>query len=437
MTATQQTARPEITFKAEETLLKLRKGAAASLNAKRLEEIFEVMPGWKIEKIKSFRQCTGRKALKDSGLPGIYSGAWDEHGEKNGLVQYAAAEAGSVEQWITEKVWEEYKHKFARLQDDFLPALQKLAEEPVAPKAKSYIRNVQSAMVPDRYQPETRQMLQVTFEFYLMVSGFRITAPDGQTFEVFGDLWKDGAVGAKTFVDFYNWAIEETDFLDTVLDLLGMEAVEKKHDPRTPYTPPPAASKATHFVFGILKDLTENVRDEQKARMVEWMTASVEAFAAFSAANPEEAKKKFAERLGGLVRVWNRKENSLVADWKTVIEEIAEREVNAMQNMFVYKNTRKLAPIIDGKGTDLTSIEVLRLNVRQGIIEAELAVTFDDGSRFDVKQSTVSSYATNLWGSVTYFYRFPTTFHDAFLADGTRIKNVDEEAMNTIFAKGA
>lgn len=422
------TANQELTYVVKEMLLKLRKGAAASLNAARLEEIFAYMPGWKIEKAKMMKPSNGGWIVGRE-LPG---GSYHRSFMKNddGRIHYVASILPPTVKGADHYEnggREEDSRKIEVLRTRIYPELVALSEKATKKWRVSDVRYEERPGYSNFIDHD------VSYFFEALCNVNVITAPDGQTFEVFGDH-KNGASAPKTFVDFYNWAVEETNFLDTVLDLLGMEAVEKKHDPRTPYVPGPADSRAIHYVFGVLKTLTESVRAEQKIRMIERMTKTAESFAKFAAENPEQAEKTFGGVLGGLVRVWNRKENKLTDDWKTVIENMAEREVEAMQNMFVYKNTRKLAPIIDGKGEE-AEIEVIHINVRQGIIEAELSVKFSDGANFRVKQSTVYSNVSDRWGRVTYFYRFPSTFHDAYLANGERIKNVDEEQMNVIFAK--
>jgi hypothetical protein len=116
-------------------------------------------------------------------------------------------------------------------------------------------------------------------------------------------------------------------------------------------------------------------------------------------------------------------------DAETIMEKRAEEEAGFMQQKFVAKNTRKLAPIISAKGS-MADAKVLHANGHGGSISGTMYVSFQDGSKFIVDNSIVigaSKYGLR-------FYRYPTTFHDVYLANGERMPQPSEEKMHKIFA---
>jgi hypothetical protein len=406
----------------EQMMLKLRKGAAASLNAARLQEVFDALDaGWKIEKTKFQKPSDGGWLAKE--LPGAqqYRPSFDR---KTGRVyMYAYAPMPETNDIYTPARQAEDQAKVDNLKNDILPQLQALATKT---QKKWNVRDVSL----DDEEAHGRGAFQVSFQFITDCSGFLITSPDGQTYEVYGD-YKNGAINPHTFEMFFRWAVENTDIMDQILEKLGMEAVEKKHDPKKPYTPPPTASAETKKVHAVLTELTNDVREQQRVDLLDGMKEDVERFEQLRSEDVEKAKN-FARQNGWLGMIY--KGGKRVEDWQAQMEKIATEQVTEMQNMFVYKNTAKLAPILTAKG-DIGDITTNSISTRGGVITASLTFTFEDGSHFTVHQSIVQSYVyPRFGGQATFFYRFPTTFHDVVLPDGKKMYP-SEENMNEIFAK--
>ena len=413
---------------AEQMMLKLRKGAAASLNAARLAEVFDALDsGWKIEKAKFEKPSDGGWILKSDVPGGETYRSWKRRGADGRvwLTSYAIDRSGEKAP-LGDEHDKRQNEKFETFTNVVIP---KLAELSKITQKKWNIRDL-TVSEPDRSQPP---MVEVDVSFVLMVecSGFLITSPDGQTYEVYGD-YKNGALNPHTFEMFFHWAVENTDIMDQILEKLGMEAVEKKHDPKKPYTPPPTATAETKKVHAFLTELTNDVREQQRVDLLEGMKEDVERFEQLRSED-KEAAKKFGQQNGWLGAIY--KSGQRLPDWQEILEKIATDQVTEMQNMFVYKNTAKLAPILSAKG-DMGEITTDSISTRGGIIVAYLTFTFSDGSHFGVKQSIVHSYTYPRWGggSPKFFPRFPTTFHDVVLPDGTKMYP-SEENMNEIFAK--
>jgi hypothetical protein len=220
--------------------------------------------------------------------------------------------------------------------------------------------------------------------------------------------------------------------MDQILGVLGMEPHEKKHDPKDRYTPPLGAPAEVTRIFELLKTITNDVRDEQKAGMVEMATKAVLNFAEAVAADDKKKMRQMIESQNGFIisRCYDIRKKELDKDWEATIEKYSENQVEEMQNQFVYKNTRKLASIASAKG-GMREQKVLSVTAHQGVIEAALLFTFDDGSSFRVDQSIVFSRSVHN----TPFVRFPTTFHDVIMPDGSKMGYPSEERMNEIFAK--
>lgn len=419
---------------AYDLLLKLRKGMAASLNATKLAGVFAVLnSGWKIEKTSFYKLSAGGWVIKELGVKTFHK-SWlrDTDGRihlvttmPRPLDQYA--DFGDTTGARQKSYRDEAVSKLENLQR-IEANLRKLQTAPE--KGKWFVRDVQSGVVQD---PEHKMISEyvVTFEFYVKCSGFVITSPDGQTYEVFGDH-KNGAVAAQTFPGFFAWAVENTSIMDEILGVLQMEPHEKKHDPKSRYVPLPGSSAGTLRVFDILKGLTDGVRAEQKANLITRFKRAVMNFHDAVQSGDKQRVRALSSSYDAytISQCYDSRKKDFAEGWEATIDRIAEREVEEMQNMFVYKNTGKLAPILDRKGGNET-VDVLFVRGETGVITSALKFTFADGSSFRVDQSIVGSHS--VYGRP--FYRFPTTFHDVVLADGTKMGLPSEERMNEIFAK--
>jgi hypothetical protein len=425
---------------AQVTLLKLRKGMAASLNASRFSELFPVLPGWQIEKDKQYRLSDGGWILSEIG--GGAAKRFLNYGRRNKGDGHIHCETAMPRDVATYPDWGQGEEKQKALRDDdeiklndfktLVSYLESIQNKPQG--NKWMVKNVNYGVV-NVAEYGNAQFAHVSFELYAMTSGFKITSPDGQTYEVYGD-YKNGAISPHTFETFFHWAVENTDIMDQINSALQMEPHEKKIDPSKPYTPPPTASAETKLVFDFLKTMTDDVRAEQKVNYIKESTNGIERFVDAVKARDEKRAKALAGGRNGYIigRVWDSKLKAPRPDWEQQVEEHAEYAVEAMQNTFVFKNTRKLASIMTGKGS-VGNHKIIDIDTRSGIITASIRFSFDDGSAFTVHQSIVASSTRDSWGRVTDFYRFPTTFHDVLLPGGSKMGMPSEERMNEIFTK--
>ena len=110
--------------------------------------------------------------------------------------------------------------------------------------------------------------------------------------------------------------------------------------------------------------------------------------------------------------------------------EQAEKSADAYNDAFVEKTLSKLAPIIEGRGNFKEIVEIAR-GISLKSMSARLRVIFEDGANFEARCQMVWSYTHQ----GTTYCRYPLTFHDVTLADGSRMKQPSEKSMNEEFAR--
>jgi len=110
-------------------------------------------------------------------------------------------------------------------------------------------------------------------------------------------------------------------------------------------------------------------------------------------------------------------------------KKIAEKRTTMMMDNFIVKNVAKIGPVMKIKG-GLTGIDIINMGVSGPSISANIKVSFNDGTSFEVRNKAVMK-----WSWPKPFYQFPTTFHNVVFPDGKKKKMVPEKAMNTDWAK--
>ena len=106
-----------------------------------------------------------------------------------------------------------------------------------------------------------------------------------------------------------------------------------------------------------------------------------------------------------------------------VVEGEASKIADNMLSQFIEKNTTKLAEILNNKN-NLQRVELVNAQTARGVVEGLMKLTFADGSSFNVNNKVV--YSVSNQGK--WFARFPTTFHNVLLPDGSRMKGTASEA---------
>lgn len=111
----------------------------------------------------------------------------------------------------------------------------------------------------------------------------------------------------------------------------------------------------------------------------------------------------------------------LKSDANAKVKKIAENKTKFILEKFYKKNLSKLKKILDKIG-DPDKIELLNSYYSQGSFNSDMIFKWNNGSQFQVRNQIVI-----VWGQSKDFARYPTTFHNAILSDGKKIKNPSEK----------
>jgi len=416
-------------------LLKLRKGMAASLDAKKTERVLSVLDGWKFEKVAMPKLSYGGWYLANEVPGGSRDSGYfrDFHKNEDGRVHFESELLTNGHQDYMKKYFEQDKQKQVFLKNTIYPALLKKAAE-TKPNAKFRIADVKihESTGKGRYSSNDDTVynkIDVSFEFWVKINVYRITSPQGDVYEVFGD-YKNAAVGAQTFPQFFDWAVENTDIMEQILAVLGMEPHEKKHDPSSSWTPPRAEKAEVHHIFGILKGLTDSLAQKHYESIKEILTRQVIRYINAHQEGDENTMKAVMETDAGIIINHYKDRSGKLGDgWQAQVDKMAKETAEMIQNRFVYKNTRKLAVIV-GRKANFKHHDILDIGINGYSFSGTIRFFFEDGSKFDVVNKAVGS-VSNLG---TYFLRFPTTFHNVVLPGGTKMAMPSEERMVDVFS---
>lgn len=180
-----------------------------------------------------------------------------------------------------------------------------------------------------------------------------------------------------------------------------------------------------------LTEITREVYDAALAANLKWLLA-VAATVKTKLENTNESTYKlfmydpFSMSVARLITVpgsngWKEK---VVDDYNPILEKEANRMTREMMDRFISKNTTKLSEIT-AKKNNLNTVELLSANTSRGVVEGIMKLIFNDASEFTVHNKVVLSYSKYN----KPFYRFPTTFHNVILSDGSKMSKPSEESM--------
>jgi hypothetical protein len=136
----------------------------------------------------------------------------------------------------------------------------------------------------------------------------------------------------------------------------------------------------------------------------------------------------------GLIYHQFRKSPELLEDFEDRLERRVNGEWDGIYKFFRERMIGKLGPLVDAKAEQTESgdfeFEMIRSSIYYGTVECKFNMKFTDNSSFSVTHQTVLS--TSILGK--YFYRFPTTFSNINLADGTHFNALSENELYKRFA---
>ena len=188
-------------------------------------------------------------------------------------------------------------------------------------------------------------------------------------------------------------------------------------------------------VIDILTELTKEKRDEIFANEHKFLTRLASQIVKYLEENPgikrHKAYDHFADHpmLSFLFSRMVDANMKLNDDWEDYIKKMAQEAADQLIDGFIYKNTGKIAYVIYKKN-NMKSVKLDKVRLGQGKVECDLHFEFKDGSRFTATSSVVQ--ASSKHGK--WFYRYPTTFHNVVLPDGSKMSMPSEQKMEEVFA---
>lgn len=222
----------------------------------------------------------------------------------------------------------------------------------------------------------------------------------------------------------------------------GRKPVER--DPSLPgkYIPPLPSAQAESLVKAKLQEIVE----PQKAALIEKMTKQyVDYISGYEGGMTYSELKKFLEK-GRSEQFMSLAFEStgykptdpyvLSKGFEAGVKAAVVQGVQDMIASYVFKNVRKIAPIIHTKG-EPSSAKVSWGNLVGWGFAGTIRFEFPDGTAFTVNNQAVMKFSTGgRWsGGGRPFYQFPTTFHNVKFLDGSTKSMVPEQAMNEVWAK--
>lgn len=259
----------------------------------------------------------------------------------------------------------------------------------------------------------------------------------------------------KDMRDFLTDIAPLADLIEALKPLVKSAREPKSADEKKPgYRPPAVATEAEKLVLAVLEQVTQATYDDLLNMIFETHKRWLSAFLSFQklsnghgyAVSPREwmpgpapqvvekaiepSGKRLPNGVGvwhGDADVWKRRSNC-----EEQLMEAAREQADEIRTYFVTKNLAKIASIVEAKGNLKDASQISRTVDLRGLTGV-LRFTFKDGSRFDVQNQVV--WVVNSYG--THFNRFPLTFHNPVLPDGSKMPRPSQERMNAVFTKAA
>jgi hypothetical protein len=230
--------------------------------------------------------------------------------------------------------------------------------------------------------------------------------------------------------------------LANIMEYLKGKVVKRQPKPveeqKIGYRPPVVSTEAEKMVVALLEWVTETAYTKLVVAITDHMHTELRAFVEavkgdakltsydFFIKNrkrfPDHLMYEMADKVVGLTDI------SLIA---VVFWGKATAIADEYRTNFVHKNFRKIASIIEAKG-GYSDAKVLDHTADLIGLSGTFMFKFADGSSFATVNKVV--YSVSILG--TPFNRFPLTFHDVVMPDGTKMGQPSQERMNTIFVKG-
>ncbi|MFK4132356.1 hypothetical protein ACI2KR_08685 [Pseudomonas luteola] len=245
-------------------------------------------------------------------------------------------------------------------------------------------------------------------------------------------------------VETFNKYYQDASVLVTVSEALKEMAVKRQvktdaeREAEAKYVPPMADKASQELVSAALTKITEESYENVKKSLIDYFESRLDTLVkksqqeGFTYHNISPYDRSFLSKFADKDYIKRNAPYYKKADSHELIVAAATKEADHVREMFVVKNLRKLASIIDRRGGLLSVSEVGR-KISIGGLEGRLCFKFKDGGSFEANNSVV--FAISPLGKP--FHRYPLTFHNVVRGQGEGNEKVlkmrSEEWMNKEF----
>jgi hypothetical protein len=201
-------SRDQLSSQTHEWLMKVHKHATASLNVKQVTEILALFPGWTVVKMPMLKQSDASRSFSDAVSVRL-------RGRTQSMLvttmgQTLRQQAVGYEADVMEAVYA----KMTTFAAVALPAVETV-------KADQWVV-LNLSPIDAGNRRHNMVSYECSFDLYRRVNVTRVTAPNGQSFDICGPVQTLGYGGTKTCADFFTWARTHTDLEASVNALLGL-----------------------------------------------------------------------------------------------------------------------------------------------------------------------------------------------------------------------
>jgi len=213
----------------EQWLLKLHKGAVAGFNAKTATAVLGLFDGWTVSKQTFIKPSDRGDDLQKISIEVVELNHWTKKVEPRRISLHAWPRGDTTLQVVSHSKAEAtaLHAKVAQY------VVARLPEPEKAKPDQFFIMNLTTPEVTK--SKNDGQTWTWSFDLYRKCNGYRITAPDGQHFDVCGPTKVLGYTGTKDFSAFFKWALANTDLEAQVNARLGIDKhVKASERPRVP-----------------------------------------------------------------------------------------------------------------------------------------------------------------------------------------------------------
>lgn len=193
------------------------------------------------------------------------------------------------------------------------------------------------------------------------------------------------------------------------------------------FVKPLASLDASKLAVKFMTEATQSFRNNLKINIKDQITNTYNKVKNISNPSdlPKDATSQSVAAMIFIVRTKDRtKYIELKSDADARIARLIEDNVDSIVNGFIAKNSSKLALILQKKDAP-KKYEIIKTNIRNGMVENTMLFDFNDGSSFVLESSVV--YKTTQGGKL--FFQYPTRFKNVKLADGSLMKTPSEQKM--------